>query len=545
VNEDPSPVRPGDLVGGKYRIERTLGAGGMGIVVAARQMDLDRRVALKFLHTRLLDRPGLVTRFSREARAAAKLESEHVARVLDVGALDVGALDVDSLEGSAAGTHTGEGGAPFIVMEYLEGCDLASLLAARGPLPPDEAVGLLLEACEAVAEAHSLGIIHRDLKPGNLFLANRTSGPPIVKVLDFGLSKFAQAGEGVVTSDSSILGSPLYMSPEQLMSASTVDVRTDIWSLGVVLYELLTANSPFEYERMAGLVAAILQKPSVPIEQRRPEIQPGLGAAIARCLQKEPDDRYPSVAHMATALAPYGPPASARSIDRIKYLLRAKTTAEDPPAGASPMPFARTEPTAAFPGAALPATAPSSSTSAGRAGPAIAAESVAGSSHSITPQPPTTTLPSPTGASKTGRPMARGALGAGVAACAVAVVAFAVRGRGPEAAAHRDDPVTMTARPVANEEAPSSAPRVATGEAPSPAPSPPPAKSEAPVVAPAVAADLRLPPHAMATEPPKKPARVGAAEHPLTDAGSSAQGPTPVPSVVAPPEDPLRRLRPM
>ena len=171
MSEAECPVRPGDVVAGKYRVDRTLGVGGMGVVVAATQIELDRRVALKFLLPKVLERPRLVARFSREARAAASLQSEHVARVIDVGTL--------------------ESGGPYIVMEYLEGEDLSHVLARRGPLPSDEAVGYVLEACEAVAEAHAHGIVHRDLKPANLFLATRATGAPVIKVLDFGLSKFA------------------------------------------------------------------------------------------------------------------------------------------------------------------------------------------------------------------------------------------------------------------------------------------------------------------------------------------------------------------
>ncbi len=305
VHQEVSPVGPGDVVGGKYRVERVLGAGGMGVVVAAIQTELDRPVALKFLLPKLLERPGLVIRFSREARAAAKLESEHVARVLDVGTL--------------------EGGAPYIVMEYLEGHDLASVLAARGALPSEQAVGYVLQACEAIAEAHSRGIVHRDLKPGNLFLTNRASGAPVIKVLDFGLSKIVSSGEEHVTSESGILGSPLYMSPEQLMSPRTADARSDLWSMGVVLYELVTARAPFEYERIAGLVAAILQKPPVPMAHWRADVPAELQTVVFRCLEKDPSQRFPTVFHLAKALAPFGPPDSSRSVDRITHLLRSSS----------------------------------------------------------------------------------------------------------------------------------------------------------------------------------------------------------------------------
>jgi eukaryotic-like serine/threonine-protein kinase len=282
----------------------------MGVVLAATQMDLERPVALKFLLPRVLQRPDHVTRFAREARAAAKLESEHVARVLDVGTL--------------------ENGAPYIVMEYLEGEDLARTIAKRGPLPCEEAVGYLLEACEAVAEAHALGIVHRDLKPSNLFLANRTNGRSIVKVLDFGLSKFS-AADDQVTSESSILGSPLYMAPEQLLSARAAEARSDIWSLGVALYELLTARAAFSAERMPELIAAILHGRERPLQSLRADIPDGLQAAVHRCLEKDPSKRFPDVAHFAGALAPFASPLHQTFAARISHQLATAAPAKTEP----------------------------------------------------------------------------------------------------------------------------------------------------------------------------------------------------------------------
>ncbi len=300
------PVRSGELIAGKYRVDRILGAGGMGVVVAATQLELDRPVALKFLLPMVLERWDFVARFQREARATAKLHGEHLARVLDVGNLP--------------------GGEPFIVMEYLDGQDVAKVLATRGPLPASEAVDYLLQAAEAVAEAHALGIIHRDLKPSNLFLAKRAGGPPTIKVLDFGLSKFTRAEkEDNVTTESSILGSPAYMSPEQLLSSRTVGVGTDIWSLGVVLYELLTAHRPFSAERMPEFVAAILQSSPRPIDVQATPVPPALQDIVRRCLEKDAARRFASVAQLATALAPYGPPSAAPCIQRIVALLTEAT----------------------------------------------------------------------------------------------------------------------------------------------------------------------------------------------------------------------------
>src|SRR5512132_1665322 len=204
----------GEVLAGKYRVERILGKGGMGVVVAAMHLQLGQRVAIKSLLEDATQET--VSRFIREARAAVRLKSEHTARVLDVGDLP--------------------DGAPYMVMEYLDGNDLSHLLRSGGALPTADAVLYVLHACEAMAEAHSIGIIHRDLKPANLFLTRGADGAPTIKVLDFGISKLMheQQGEDEVqlTRTSALLGSPLYMSPEQLRSAREATVQSDIWSLG-------------------------------------------------------------------------------------------------------------------------------------------------------------------------------------------------------------------------------------------------------------------------------------------------------------------------
>ena len=224
-----SPVREGDLLAGKYRVDRVLGSGGMGIVVAARHEQLGQFVALKFLREQALGNPEAVARFLREARACVKLRSDHAAKVLDVGTLETGA--------------------PYMVMEYLEGADLGAVLAKYGPLPVETAALYVVQACEAIAAAHAAGIVHRDLKPQNLFLARTVGGASRIKVLDFGVSKVIAGLEMAgVTQTGSMLGSPLYMSPEQMRSSRDVDARADVWALGVVLFELLTQRWPFEAE---------------------------------------------------------------------------------------------------------------------------------------------------------------------------------------------------------------------------------------------------------------------------------------------------------
>jgi serine/threonine protein kinase len=303
AEEVSAAIQIGDLVAGKYRVDRVLGEGGMGVVVAATHEQLDQRVALKFLLPELVSNPEVVQRFMREARAAVKIHSEHVARVLDVGVT--------------------ESGTPFMVMEYLDGEDLSQMLAARGPLPPEETVGYVLEACEAIAEAHSLGIVHRDLKPANLFLARRPSGRPLVKVLDFGISKVPPSGKDAATSTNALMGSPVYMSPEQMTAPNTVDVRTDVWCLGVVLYELLSQKLPFEGETMPELVFTVVQKPHAPLQSVRAELPEALVAVVDRCLEKGQAQRFSSIVELARALAPFGPARSEQSIERIEHVLGA------------------------------------------------------------------------------------------------------------------------------------------------------------------------------------------------------------------------------
>lgn len=279
----------GELLAGKYRVERVLARGGMGVVCAAIHTQLEQRVALKFLlpegesneHSRL--------RFLREARAAVRLRSEHVARVLDVG--------------------TAEEGAPYIVMEYLEGQDLGDVLAERGQLPVDEAVRYVLQAAEAVAEAHALGIIHRDLKPANLFLTRRPDGSPCVKVLDFGISKTlgGTPNAGGLTQASAMIGTPHYMSPEQIRSSKSVDVRSDIWAMGMILYEFLTGVVAFPRETLPELCSAIILDPLPSPRIAVPHLSEELERAITMTLAKAPENRPQSLAELALLLAPFTP----------------------------------------------------------------------------------------------------------------------------------------------------------------------------------------------------------------------------------------------
>jgi eukaryotic-like serine/threonine-protein kinase len=282
-------VREGDVIAGKYRIERLLGVGGMGVVVAARHEQLDQLVAIKFVRGDALDNDEAVERFIREARSAARLKSEHVARVLDVGRLETGA--------------------PYMVMEFLDGHDLSQALTRDGPMAVDVAAALIMQACEAVAEAHAAGIVHRDLKPENLFLTRTVGGTPKVKVLDFGVSKSARLGDdpkAKLTRTRTMLGSPLYMAPEQMRSSRDVDARGDVWALGVVLFELLTGRSPFEADTMPELCLKIVSEPPLSLAELRPVVPPSLVEVVERCLQKDKEKRYANAAELALALAPFG-----------------------------------------------------------------------------------------------------------------------------------------------------------------------------------------------------------------------------------------------
>jgi serine/threonine-protein kinase len=307
TQQELSGVKEGDVLAGKYRVDRVLGVGGMGVVVAAHHIQLDDHVAIKFLLPDTLGNKDAVARFAREARAAVKIKSEHVARVTDVGTM--------------------ENGAPYMVMEYLEGGDLAGWIEQRGALGAELAVDFVLQACEAIAEAHALGIVHRDLKPANLFVARLPGGVQSVKVLDFGISKLTglsgSGNQSSATKTSALMGSPLYMSPEQMQSSKDVDARGDIWALGVILYELVAGVSPFIAETMPELILKIMQAPPPAMQSPRADVPDGLEAVILRCLEKDRGRRYQSVGELGAALLPFGSKRARASVDRISLVMQA------------------------------------------------------------------------------------------------------------------------------------------------------------------------------------------------------------------------------
>jgi len=297
----------GTILLDKYRVDRVLGQGGMGVVLAATHLHLNERVAMKFLLPEVLSNREVVTRFMREAQAAVRLKGEHVARVIDVGTLPWGA--------------------PYMVMEYLDGQDLSALIADRGRLPAAEAADHLLQACEGLAEAHAMGIVHRDVKPANFFLTRRPDGSPLLKVLDFGISKSPVTVDGGLTHTQAVMGTPMYMSPEQMRSTRDVDARTDIWALGVVLYECLSGQRPFDAPTFSALCLKAAVDPTPPLTIPLPR---GLDVLVYRCLEKEPAARYQSIAELATALAPYAgnQRQAATVVDRVSAMLGTRVPAQ-------------------------------------------------------------------------------------------------------------------------------------------------------------------------------------------------------------------------
>lgn len=333
--ELPPGIRAGSIVANRYRIEEVIGRGGMGVVLAARHLELDERVAVKFMSTEAVSDPEAVARFDREVRAAARLRSEYVARVYDAGRL--------------------ADGERYMVLEYLEGQDLSERVQRGGPLQIECAIRFLLQACSAVLEAHVLGIIHRDLKPANLRVVRRADGSEIVKVLDFGVMKRVSLEPSDTltqeTQPGTVIGTPFYSSPEQLRGKGDVDTRTDVWSLGVTLFELLTGQPPFSGKTYAQVIANVLEAPTPSLRSLRPEVGAALEQAVCCCLAKNPSDRFPSVVELAQALAATVDLDSEQSslLERMVRLQKSPSpsspNAAEPPRKSSPFPE---EPTPGF-----------------------------------------------------------------------------------------------------------------------------------------------------------------------------------------------------
>ncbi len=446
-------VQPGDLIDGKYQIEAELGQGGMGRVLAATHVTLGSTVAIKLLKTEALKFPEVPRRFLREARSASRLRSEHVVRVSDIGQLP-----------------TGE---PYMVMEMLHGIDLAAMIE-QGAVPPGAAVEYIAQACQGLAEAHALGMVHRDIKPANLFVTRRPNGAPLVKVLDFGIAT-AAAGDvdHNLTTTLTVIGSPSYMSPEQLRAARDVDPRSDIWSLGVTLYELLSGEQPFVAPTLTALTLKIVSEPHTPLRNVPRE----LTAIVERCLAKEREDRFANVAELAAALAPLFPNG------RVHAEMVAGSLS-----GAVPPTLHGIESSAAISAAA-------------------AAAGSAATAYSAGPSPPTTTTDLSAGESAPmrQRPRRRRALWIGVgAAMAGAIVTAGIMLSQRRASIAAPTPAVAPPPDVA---APAPAPAPGPGPVPmvtpiepAPAPAPPPEPPPAP--APETAPPVPAPAPVTETAPP-------------------------------------------
>jgi serine/threonine-protein kinase len=279
---DAQPLEPGAWIGDRYRVLRKIGEGGMGVLYACLDSVLSREVAVKLMQRSLAAEPLLAERLMREARLAAQLR-RHVAQVFDCGMLD-----------------TGE---PFIVMELLSGRDLYAVLRESGPLSPHEVASVVLQVCDGLGDAHEKGIIHRDLKPENLFCASDPDGTTVIKIVDFGVSKQLRGRHHrAQTNPTESVGSPQYMSPEQISSPAEVDARTDIWSLGVVMFELLTGAVPFNGPGPAQVCAAVLTDSVPPMSDYRSDVPPALEFIVLRCLEKNRDQRFSDVRELSAAL---------------------------------------------------------------------------------------------------------------------------------------------------------------------------------------------------------------------------------------------------
>ena len=322
----PLALQPGAMIGQKYRVDGVLGWGGMGVVLRATHLELDAPVAIKVVREELAQREEVVSRLLFEARAAAKLRGRHSVRVSDVARM--------------------ESGAPYIVMELLEGADLASILGERGALPVDEAVDYVIQACEGLAEAHAFGIVHRDLKPENLFIASTPEGG-VLKILDFGISKAVEGSlsctpRATLTSAGNAVGSPYYMAPEQMRASPDVDARADIWSLGAILFELLTARCPFDGDSIPSVCAKVLGDEPPSLRALASDVPADLALIVDLCLRKDADERFQTADELAMALCAFANSTDNATADPNRRLASGINLRSDRRSAASIQALART-----------------------------------------------------------------------------------------------------------------------------------------------------------------------------------------------------------
>ena len=274
----------GRILDSKFRFTKLLGAGGMGAVWRAQNIRVRKSVAIKLMHPEFAGNPGILDRFRNEATAAGQIGSQHICDIYDFGASVLG---------------------PYIVLEMLNGNSFGEVIQKYGRVDPGLAAIVMRQALEGLEAAHKVGIIHRDLKPENIFLHEPTPGRLLVKLMDFGISKFSQGGNDGKTGVGVLMGTPEYMSPEQAEGAASVDQRTDIWAMGAILYKALTGVEAFAGATMAATLVALATKEPKPIEGIAPHVPPELIAVVRKCLNKDPDGRYQSARELADALAPF------------------------------------------------------------------------------------------------------------------------------------------------------------------------------------------------------------------------------------------------
>ncbi|HMI92535.1 MAG TPA: serine/threonine-protein kinase [Polyangiales bacterium] len=307
----------GSVLQGRYLVRRRIGKGGMGVVYLGEHVLIRRKVAIKTLHANPPPAPAVVERFHREALAATAIGDQHIVDVTDMGQL--------------------EDGAYYLVMEYLEGADLAFTVASAGALPIARAVRIVLQLCDALTAVHAAGIVHRDLKPENLFLIERQGVPDFVKVLDFGVCKLTQAHDGSfhrLTGTGAALGTPHFMAPEQIEGRADVDHRADIYAVGGILFNALTGDAPFDATSLPRLFMRICNDPAPRLRERREDVPEALEAVVAKTLAKDPADRYQDSQELKRALAPFAQlpeqesaePAPIKSVTRIRAPQRANVT---------------------------------------------------------------------------------------------------------------------------------------------------------------------------------------------------------------------------